>query len=58
MRLKCRVKVPANGESQKVYFSPVMKDDEELTFNEAVSELKRGKTNYMIVDALNLSRSK
>ena len=57
MRLKCRVKVPANGESQKVYFSPVMKDDEELTFNEAVSELKRGKTNYMIVDALNLSRN-
>ena len=57
MRLKCRVKVPANGESQTIYFSPTVKDEEDLTFNEAVSELKRGRTNYILVDALNLSKN-
>ena len=56
-RIKCRVKAIANDEEQTVYFSPkLVEEDEELTISETVCKLKRGKTNYVIIDVMNLTR--
>jgi hypothetical protein len=39
-----------------VYFSPrLTESDEELTFSETVCKLKRGQTNHVFVDVMNLS---
>ena len=55
-QIKCRIKAQSNGQQQTVYFEPLLSPDEgDLTFNETVSELRRGHTNYVIVDVLNLS---
>ena len=56
IQIKCRVKTNCDDSDQTVYFSPNLTDsDEELTFNETVSHLKRGRTNHVIVDVLNLT---
>ena len=57
IKIKCRVKAIANDEEQTVYFSPkLVEEDEELTISETVCKLKRGKTNYVIIDVMNLTR--
>ena len=57
VRMRCRVKAQANSEEQTVLFTPKIREgDDELQFNECVSKLKRGKTNYVYVDAINESR--
>ena len=39
-----------------VYFSPILTaSDEDLTFSETVSQLRRGRTNYVTVDVMNLT---
>ena len=58
MQIKCRVKALSNDDNQIVYFSPALSaDEEELTYSETVSQLKRGRTNYVVVDVLNLSKT-
>ena len=50
----CRVKVQSNDDEQAVCFVPrVAVSDHELAFSETVSSLKRGRTNYVVVDVLN-----
>ena len=54
VQIKCRVKTSADDTNQTAYFSPILTDcDEELTFSETVSQLKRGQTNHVIVDIMN-----
>ena len=56
IQIKCRVKT--QGDDQSVYFSPVLPEsDNELTFSDTVSKLKRGCTNYVVVDVLNTTNS-
>ena len=56
VQLKCRVKAQSNSDEQTVYFSPVLSENEEdVTFTETVSKLRRGRTNYVTVDVLNCS---
>ena len=57
VRVKCRVKAVGNDTEQTVYFQPRLAEgDEELTVSETVCKLKRGKTNYVIVDVMNETR--
>ena len=57
VQVKCRVKTQGNGPEQTVYFSPVItENDEDLTFSETISKLKRGRTNYVYVDCMNVSK--
>ena len=56
VQLKCRVKTKCDDAEQTVYFSPQLSEnDEELTFSETVCKLKRGRTNHVVVDVMNLS---
>ena len=57
MRVRCRVKAVGNDADQTVYFQPkCAESDEELTVTETVCKLKRGRTNYVVVDVLNETR--
>ena len=57
VQIRCRVKARSNDGEQTVYFSPRIEEgDDELTFLETVSKLRRGKTNYLVVEVLNQSR--
>ena len=53
--IKCRIKVPVNGEEQIVHFRPLLMEDgsDEVIFLETVETLKRGHTNYIYVEVLN-----
>ena len=52
IQVKCRVKT--QGDDQMVYFSPILpQGDNDITFSDTVSKLKRGCTNYVVVDVLN-----
>ena len=52
IQIKCRVKT--QGDDETVYFVPIISEsDNELVFSETVSKLKRGCTNYVVVDVLN-----
>ena len=54
IQVRCRVKVQSNDDEQAVCFIPrVVENDQELTFSETVSNLRRGRTNYVVVDVLN-----
>ena len=58
VRVKCRVKAQSDEREQTVYFSPLLSPDgseDRLVSNEAVSKLRRGHTNHVIVDVMNLS---
>ena len=55
--VRCRVKAVGNDAEQTVYFQPRLAEgDEELTVSETVCTLKRGKTNYVVVDVMNETR--
>ena len=57
IQVKCRVKSLGNSKEQTVYFAPsVTESDDDLTFSETVCQLKRGRTNYVTVDVMNLSK--
>ena len=57
VRIRCRVKVPGNGCDETVYFQPRLGDeDEELSFTDSVCRLKYGRTNYVYLDVMNLTR--
>ena len=50
VQIRCRVKAQGNDAEQNVYYSPTLTDSEDdLTFLETVSTLKRGRTNYVTV---------
>ena len=54
--VKCRLKALTSDKEQTVYFSPnLTASDEDLTFSETVSQLRRGRTNYVTVDVMNLT---
>ena len=56
-RIRCRVKAQGNDDEQTVYFAPRDQEgDDELTFSESVCTLKRGRTNYVTVDVMNLTK--
>ena len=56
VQIRCRVKATSEGEEQTVYFAPrVEESDDDLTFLETVTKLRRGRTNYMVVEVLNQS---
>ena len=56
IQVKCRVKAACDDTEQTVYFSPrLAESDEELTFSETVCTLKRGQTNHVFVDVMNLT---
>ena len=56
VQIRCRVKAMSDDGDQTVYFSPrVEEGDDELTFLETVTKLRRGRTNYMVVEVLNQS---
>jgi hypothetical protein len=55
-QIRCRVKASADGdEDQSVYFAPKVSGDDDFSFLETVSQLRRGRTNYVFVDVLNES---
>ena len=55
-QIRCRVKAHSNGSEQTAYFSPrIAENDDDLTFSETVSKLRRGRTNHVVVDVMNLS---
>ena len=57
VKVKCRVKAIGNDAEQTVYFQPKLAEsDGELTVAETVCKLKRGRTNYVIVDVMNETR--
>ena len=54
VRIQCRLKAQGNADEQAVYFSPRLQEcDEDLNILETVSSLKRGHTNYVVVEVLN-----
>ena len=56
VQVKCRVKAQSNDKEETVYFSPIITEsDEDLTFSETVSKLRRGRTNYVMIDVMNLT---
>ena len=56
VQIKCRVKTSCDDTEQTVYFAPRLSENEEdLTFSETVCRLKRGQTNHVFVDVMNLS---
>ena len=56
VQTRCRVKATSEDKEQIVYFSPqVEESDDELTFLETASTLRRGRTNYSLVEVLNQS---
>ena len=58
MQLKCRVSTRDGVSDQSVYFEPDLNiDDEDLLVLETVTELKRGKTNYIHVEVHNQTKS-
>ena len=61
VQVKCRVKAQSNDEEQIVYFAPVLSPDgyeDRLVCTETVSKLRRGRTNHVVVDVMNLSGEK
>ena len=51
------MKAQSNDTEQTVYFSPLLdENDEDLTFLETVSQLRLGRTNYVSVEVMNLSK--
>ena len=57
MQLKCRAKGNCDSDEQTVYFAPRLSiDDEDFEVLETVTELRRGRTNYVYVDVLNKSK--
>ena len=48
------MRAQGNSDEQSVYFSPrLMESDEDLNILETVTSLKRGRTNYVVVEVLN-----
>ena len=59
VQVTCRAKVQTSDEEQVVYFAPLVEDaddEEQVVFSETVTRLKRGKTNQVVVNVMNLSR--
>ena len=55
-QVRCRLKVKSGVDGdQSVYFSPRVSGDDDFTFLETVSQLRRGRTNYVYVEVLNES---
>ena len=55
-QVRCRVKVKNGVDGdQSVYFSPRVSGEDDFTFLETVSQLRRGRTNYVYVEVLNES---
>ena len=56
VQIRCRVKTTSDDGEKTVYFSPrVEEGDDELRFLETVAKVRRGRTNYMVVEVLNQS---
>ena len=54
VKVRCRVKAVSNDDEQTVYFQPeLVEGDGEVMVSETVCKLKRGKTNYVVVDMMN-----
>ena len=56
--VKCRVKAHSDEKEQTVYFNPLLSPDsceDRLVCTETVSKLRRGHTNHVVVDVMNLS---
>ena len=52
--VRCRIKAnPGGVDDQDVYFEPKLTLEEDLTFLETVSQLRRGRTNFVYVEVLN-----
>ena len=59
VQVTCRAKVQTADDEQVVYFAPVVADtdsEDQVVFSETVSRLKRGRTNHVVVDVMNMSR--
>ena len=59
VKMRCRVKAQSSDEEQTVYFDPILSADgteDRLVFSETVSTLKRGRTNYVTVDVMNMTK--
>ena len=57
-QIKCRVKAYSDEKEQTVYFAPLLSPDDQedrLVFTETVSKLRKGRTNHVVVDVMNLS---
>ena len=58
VKVKCRVKAHTDEKEQSVYFAPLLSPDDSedcLVFTETVSKLRKGHTNHVVVDVMNLS---
>ena len=58
VQVKCRVKAQSDDKEQSVYFEPLLSPDgceDRLVCSETVSKLRRGHTNHVVVDVMNLS---
>ena len=58
VRMRCKVKAQSGDQEQIVYFAPLLSPDDEadtLVCNDTVSTLRRGRTNHVTVDVMNLS---
>ena len=56
--IKCKVKVMMDKDEQSVLFRPEVPEnpDDELTYSEKLSVVKRGRTQYIFVDVINTSK--
>ena len=53
-QIRCRLKTNSGSEDeQAVYFAPRVSGEDEFTFLETVSQLRRGRTNYVYVEVMN-----
>ena len=56
IQIRCRVKATSDDDEKTVFFQPrVEEGDDELTFLETVAKVRRGRTNYVVVEVLNQS---
>ena len=58
VQVKCRVKAHSEDKEQTVYFAPLLSPDsseDRLVCTETVSKLRRGHTNHVVVDVMNMS---
>ena len=58
VQIKCRIKLCVDND-QTVHFVPKFPEnvDDELSFSENISTVKRGKTQYMLIDVINPTKN-
>ncbi len=58
-QIKCRIKLCIDSDKKTIHFVPKVTEnaDDELTFSESITNIKRGKTQYLLIDVINPTKS-